>query len=163
MKISITVLASILHVLPHPFGVSPVGGFAVYSGAFGETGRSRFAALIPLAAGLLVTGIYNLTVLAFVAAGMLAATLVARVLLRRRSLARYPIAVFGAASAFYLLSNFAVWLVGYYPPTTAGLVACYIAGLPLLGVALLADAAYAGLFHLLHVAIDRRPGVEAAA
>jgi len=64
-----------------------------------------------------------------------------------------PMALLGEV-AFFLITNFAVWisapLPGNEPPmyamTWAGLSACYLAALPFFGRSLLSTAIYAGLF-----------------
>ncbi|HNE28731.1 MAG TPA: hypothetical protein PKL15_14990 [Saprospiraceae bacterium] len=47
---------------------------------------------------------------------------------------------------FFLLTNFSVWLEsGMYPKTGAGLMSCYIAGLPFLQNTLLGDLFFSGV------------------
>ena len=61
-------------------------------------------------------------------------------------------AVLGATQ-FYLLTNFAVWLGGdgaTYPKTVAGLLQCYVAGLPFYRNMLLGNLLYSGLFFGLY-------------
>jgi len=51
------------------------------------------------------------------------------------------------AIQFFLITNFAVWAasIGNYPKNAGGLVACYLAGLPLLGNTLAGDSFYVAL------------------
>ena len=62
--------------------------------------------------------------------------LIGQVMCRKRSVVRITGAIFLGALQFYLITNFAVWYShtaeprADYPPTLAGLLACYIAGLP---------------------------------
>ena len=64
-----------------------------------------------------------------------------------------PLALLGEA-AFFVITNLAMWLSGLlpgqeapiYPPTFAGLTACYVAALPFFGRSLLSAAIYSGLF-----------------
>ena len=150
-------LATVVHLLPHPFGVSPVGAVALYAGAYGGKRTSWLVPLMPLTIAALLTGFYDPVVMAFVFAGFALSTLAGRWFLgRRRNLSRYGFAVATGASIFFLISNFAIWWVGYYPPTAAGLIQCYVNGLPYLGQAALADAAYCFVLFGLHAAIERR-------
>jgi hypothetical protein len=70
-----------------------------------------------------------------------------------------PVSVlFGAVAGsvqFFLITNFAAWLGdALYPPTFAGLVQCYVAGLPFVRNTLLGDLFYTGvLFGLYHAAV----------
>ncbi len=156
MKKLLVALVSVLHLVPHPFGVSPVGATALYAGAFAP-GRFAWAVpLLPLMLALFVYGFYKPLVMTFVFAGFAASTLAGRWLLRgERTYPRFAGAVALGATIFFLVSNFAIWLAGYYPQTLAGLVQCYVNGLPFLLQAMLADAAYCFVLFGLHALIER--------
>lgn len=157
-------LATVAHLIPHPFGVSSIGATALYSGAYGSKRFSWAVPLIPLFIGHLVSGFYDLTVMAFVYGGFALSTFAGRwFLARERNYKRYGIAVAVGATIFFVVSNFAIWLVGMYPPLMAGLVQCYINGLPFLGQAMLANAAYCFVLFGLHALIERRQATPAFA
>lgn len=157
-------LATVAHLIPHPFGVSSVGATALYAGAYGPKRYSWIVPMMPLFVASLVFGFYNVTVMAFVFGGFALSTFAGRwFLARERNYARYGAAVSLGATIFFLVSNFAVWLVGMYPPTIAGLVQCYVNGLPFLGRAVLADAAYCFVLFGLHALIERRQTAPALA
>lgn len=157
MKAFVIAVASVIHLVPHPFGVSTVGAVAVYGGANSSWKVAWLVPLIPVLIGNLVFGFYDLTVLIFVYAGFALSALAARCILHSvQSGPRYGLAIATGAFLFFLISNFAIWLVGMYPPTTAGLVTCYINGLPYLGTALLADGFYSVLLFGLHRILDRQ-------
>jgi len=150
-------LVTVLHLVPHPFGVSPVGASALYAGAYGGKSTSWMVPLLPLFIAGLIFGFYDPVVMAFVFGGFALSTLAGRWFLRgERKLTHFGGAVVVGATIFFLLSNFSNWLVGYYPPTPGGLLQCYINGLPYLGQAMLADAAYCFVLFGLHNAIERR-------
>ena len=51
---------------------------------------------------------------------------------------------------FFIITNFAVWLVwNFYPKTFDGLILCYLAGLPFLRNTLMSTILYTGFFVLL--------------
>ena len=157
MKKLVIIVATVIHLLPHPFGVSSVGAMALYAGAFGDKRTSWMVPLIPLCLGLIVTGLYEPIVMLFVFAGFALSTFAGRWFLsRKRELWRFGGAVAVGALIFYLLSNFSMWLAGYYPKTLAGLAECYVAGLPFLGQSMLADAAYCFVLFGLHRTLDQR-------
>jgi hypothetical protein len=57
-------------------------------------------------------------------------------------------AAVAAAAFFFLASNFQVWLMGHgtaYPKTLAGLLACYIAGIPFAWNTLFGNLLFSGL------------------
>ncbi len=56
------------------------------------------------------------------------------------------IASVAGPSVFFLISNFAVWLVGgLYPPTFGGLAACFAAALPFYGNSLISGVLFSGI------------------
>lgn len=56
------------------------------------------------------------------------------VLQKRFSVGRLAFACLAAPTAFYIISDFGVWLAyGTYPHTWSGLVACYVAAIPYQG------------------------------
>jgi hypothetical protein len=70
--------------------------------------------------------------------------LLGRLLTRTRSPQRVACVTALGSLQFYLVTNFGTWYTFHgvsYPPTAAGLLACYIAGLPFLGYTLLGDLA----------------------
>ncbi|MGI9271919.1 MAG: DUF6580 family putative transport protein [Woeseiaceae bacterium] len=153
----VLILASIAHLVPHPFGVSSVGATALYAGAYGNKRYSWAIPMIPLLIGNTIFGFYDVRVLVFVYAGFALSTFAGRWLLsKERSYLRFGSAIAIGATIFFLVSNFAIWFVGMYPPTIAGLVQCYINGLPYLGQATIADAAFCFVLFGLHSWIERR-------
>ncbi len=143
-------LATVFHVIPRPFGVSSIGALALYSGAHGRPATAWLVPLVPLTLGCMIFGFYEPLVLAFVYAGFALSAFVGYGLLKsRRSHLRYGGAVAGGALLFYAVSNFGNWLA-FYPRDLAGFTACYINGLPFLGQAMLADAAFSFVLFGLH-------------
>ena len=88
--------------------------------------------------------------MAFVYAGFALSAVIGRLLLaRKRTFTRFGSAVFINALIFYLVSNFPVWIV-YYPNTMAGLVDCYVKGIPYFGYSLVGDSVFTVLIFGLH-------------
>lgn len=147
---------SLMHFLPRPFGATPIGAIALYSGAYGNARTGWATPLVPLFVGDLLIGFYSFTVMAFVYLGFVLSAVTGRLLLsRRRNARRIVLAIVTAAVVFYAVSNLSIWLAGMYPPTIAGLAACYVNGLPYLGIALIADSAYCLLLFGAHALIER--------
>jgi len=157
MRILVIAIATAIHLFPHPFGVSSIGALALYAGAHGPFRTAWLVPFIPLTLAAAVFGPYDVTVMAFVFAGYSAATIAGRWFLKReRGYGRFVGAVTTGAFIFYLVSNFSNWLVGYYPPTVAGLADCYLMGLPYLGQSMFADAAYCFVLFGVHRVLERR-------
>jgi len=141
---SAIVAAAALRLVPHPPNFSPIDAMALFSGAY--LGR-RWVAFAPLAALFLsdlVLGFYHGMATVYATVALIVA--IGWSLSSRRS----PLRIAGAAVAgsvtFFLITNFGMWLFsGFYPLTSAGLAACYVAAIPFFQTTVAADLVYAGL------------------
>lgn len=149
-------LATVIHLVPHPFGVSPVGASAIYAGAYADRRFAWMVPLIPLLVGNLVYGFYEPIVLIFVYAGFMLSSVAGRLLSNKQDVLRLGAASVCGALIFFLVSNYSIWLVGMYPQTSAGLLQCYANGLPYLGAATAANFGFGILLFGAHKIIDGR-------
>ena len=143
--VSLIVLSAVLRILPHPWNLTPVGAMALFSGAMF---RNRWIAfLLPLAslfAGDVFVGFHKLMLAVY--ASFAVSVAIGRWLAENRSVARIGGAVLLGALQFFVVTNFAMWAVGgFYPKTTAGLVNCFVAGVPFFWNTFAGDALYAGV------------------
>jgi len=143
--------------VPHPWGFTPVTAALLYFGARGSRRNmwlplalfttadvviSKFYYHYPLSWDLLLTWAWYAAMLWFGTA------------LRENS---KPLRVFGAALTgsvtFFLVSNFGVWAAyNTYPKTIAGLVTCYVAGIPFFRQGLEGDLLFSAVMFGLPVA-----------
>jgi hypothetical protein len=152
------VAASLFRLIPfgyRPPNCTPVGALGLYAG-----GRLPWwaAPLLPLAimAGtdwLLWTAYGESPYNRWVYASFLVYVVLGRLLAGTNSAWRIGTASVLGSLQFYLITNFGVWYSSHglatamYPPTVAGLAACYVAGLPFLGYTLMGDLGFsAALF-----------------
>jgi hypothetical protein len=135
--------AAILRILPHPWNFTPVGAMALFAGV--KLGRSWKAFLVPLVslfAGDLFIGFHQLTLAVYLSFCL--SVLIGATFRNRQSAGPLSLATLLGATQFFLITNFAIWaLMTTYPRTVSGLMACYIAGIPLFGNTLAGDAFYA--------------------
>jgi hypothetical protein len=142
---SAIVAAAALRLVPHPPNFSPIDAMALFSGAY--LGRRWVAFAAPLSALLLsdlVIGFYHGMATVYATVALIVA--IGWSLSSRRS----PLRIAGAAVAgsvtFFLITNLGMWLFsGFYPLTSAGLAACYVAAIPFFQTTVAADLFYAGL------------------
>jgi hypothetical protein len=138
--------AATLRFLPHPMNFTPVGALALFGGASFRSKRMALALpLVPLIAGDIFIGFHRL--MPYVYASFLVSVAIGFWLRRNRSVGRIGSGVLAGAIQFFLVTNFALWAasIGAYPRTAAGLVACYIAGIPDFWNTLAGDAFYASV------------------
>jgi hypothetical protein len=139
--------ASVVRIVPHPWNFAPVGAMALFGGA--KLGRSWQAFLFPLAAlfcGDIFVGLYSLRLMSIVYFSFVLSVLIGIAFRRSQSPLPLSLATFLGASQFFVITNFAFWAFGTtYQHTFAGLVTCYIAGLPYFCNTLAGDAFYSAL------------------
>lgn len=142
---AMVVLAAALRLAPHPWNFTPVGAIALFSGAMVRDRRLAFLfPVLVMFATDAVIGFNKLSPLVY--ASFLLSVLIGRFLTQKRSVVRIGGATLLGALQFFLITNFGVWaFLNSYPRTGAGLVACYVAGVPFFWNTLASDATYATL------------------
>lgn len=175
----LAIVAGLLRLVPPLWNFTPVGGLSVFSGA---RLRSWHAFALPIAVMFVTDIVLWRTIHAnyplfhyakpFVYGSLLVNVLLGRLLMRTESPWRIGGVTLLASIQFFLVTNFGSWLynsslsVGdrLYTPDAAGLVACYVAGLPFFGGTLLGDLFYTGTLFGLHAWLSRAffPGERVA-
>lgn len=143
--------AALARLIPHPPNFTPVGAMALFGGAC--LADRRLALLVPLAAIFLSDLVIGLHVLIPVVYGSFAVNvLLGRWLRSRRTLVNTAAVALAGAVQFFVVTNFACWLL-WYPHTAEGFAACYVAAIPFFQNTLMGDAVFAtALFGGLAVA-----------
>jgi hypothetical protein len=139
------VLAAALRLAPHPWNFTPVGAIALFSGAMVRDRRLAFLfpGLVMFATDAII-GFNKLSPVVY--ASFLISVLIGRFLNQQRNVLRIGGATLLGALQFFIITNFGVWaFLNSYPRTGAGLLTCYIAGVPLFWNTLAGDAVYATL------------------
>ena len=146
LALAIIALAAALRIAPHPWNFTPVGAMALFSGAIIRNRRLAFLfPILALFAGDIFVGFHKLMPVVY--ASFLVSVAIGFWLRDRRTVGRIGLATLLGAIQFFLITNFAVWAFGLsYPRSSAGLLACYIAGIPFFWNTLAGDAVYAALF-----------------
>ena len=134
-----------LRLLPHPWGFTPVGALALFSGT--QYASKRTALFLPMSVLFLSDCIIGFHVLMPFVYGCFLLTVCLGFWVRRKKKSQRIVLATGINSVlFFLVTNFSVWLYfDTYPQTINGLVACYVAGLPFLLNGLLGDLFYSGI------------------
>ena len=160
--------AAALRLAPHPPNFSPIDAMALFSGAY--LGRRWIAFVAPLAALLLsdlVLGFYHGIATVYGTVALI--VMLGWTLSFRRMPLRVGTAAIASSIIFFVITNFGMWLFsGFYPLTSAGLVACYTAAIPFFQNTVAGDLFYSvllfGGFALAqHLAPQLRTGGPQAA
>jgi len=165
------VLAVLARFIPHLPNFSPVYGALLFGGAHLSKRESLWFPLILLGASdCVLTGLVyhrNIGWMELIQLAAFAAIALVGWTLRRRFTWRgFSAACVAGPSAFYLISNFGVWLGWHsYPPTWEGLIECYVAGIPFYGYSLASTfvfgAALFGMYEFFVTRAEQSPSVKA--
>jgi len=156
--VGLTLLGIAGRVIPHPDNFTPLMAVALFGGA---TLSTRWAYAVPLAALVasdLFLGQAFDAMSAVVYACFVASVGLGHWLGRHRTWTRTGVAALGASLLFYLVTNFAGWLLphGLYPHTLQGLLQTYVMGIPFFGNSIAGDLFWTALLFGLYDAARAR-------
>jgi len=165
----IVTLAVLARFVPHVVNFSPVYGALLFGGAHLKKRDSVWFPVTLLGASdiVLTNFVYHLNIgwmELFQMAAFASIALIGWLLRRRFAVGRFIAACFAGPTAFYLISNFGVWLGWHtYPATWEGLVRCYVAAIPFYGYSLGSSFLFAGvLFGIYEFYLARSAGRQHA-
>ncbi len=144
-------LAIAARITPHIPNIAPVAAPSLFAAFLGRSFIiGAGAALIVMAVSDLFVGVYDWRIQASVYASISLYALMGPWLRQRKSVTLMPaslIAALAGGTAFFLITNFAVWAFGtMYPHTLAGLIENYTLALPFYRATLLGDLLWTGIF-----------------
>jgi hypothetical protein len=141
----LVVLAAFSRLIPHPANFTAVGAMALFGGAYFS--NKKVSVLLPLIALIisdLAIGFHSsmfAVYAAFAFIGMIGWSLNGKL-----SVARVGGTSLLASFAFFLISNFGVWVSGeLYAMNFEGLVQCYVMAIPFFGNQILGDVFFSGV------------------
>jgi hypothetical protein len=149
-------------LLPHPWNFTPLAGALMASGAYLGWRYGLLTALASLVVSDYLLGAYDWRLMVVVYAMALLAVAASSWMRNGNRLARLVLTVFGTSTAFFLATNFAVWLFSaWYPPNISGLLECYSMALPFYRNSLAGDLFYTILFSLMFEVLSAyRPNIN---
>ncbi len=165
LAFTLTVLAAMLRLAPHPPNFTPVGSVALFGGA---RLRGWQAYCVPLLAMLVTDPIRSRMEGSYAAYSwgtlvvygcFVVNVLLGRIFLRHSSkVGRIALVALAGSVQFFLITNFFSWwgAVAFYPQTFAGLLECYVAALPFFGRTILGDLFYSGVLFSVYALLRHR-------
>ncbi len=145
--LGIIIISAVLRLVPHWPNFTPIAAMALFAGTYLK--RKELAFAIPFSAMLisdLILGFHQTMIAVYIGFALIVGI---GILLRHKvNVATILIASVSASVSFYLITNFAVWASGMvgYPMNSAGLIQCYVAGIPFFRIALTGDLFYTMVF-----------------
>jgi len=124
--------------------VNPIVAIALFGGAY--FADKRLAFIVPIFALFISDLIIGLHSTMWAVYGSFALIAVIGMYMKNRiSFVSVPLAAVGSSVLFFVLTNFAVWLTGWYPMTFDGLVTCYTMAIPFFRNSLISDVVFAAV------------------
>ncbi|WP_078124666.1 DUF6580 family putative transport protein [Leptospira alexanderi] len=139
--LSLILIAIASRYFPHPANFTPILAVSLFAGAHFVS--KKLSLLLPVCALFmsdLLIGLHDQMLPVY---GMVLLLVVAGWQLRTSSSAvRIAFWSLGGSAVFFIVTNFYVWLAGYYSYDLNGLVQCYIMAIPFFQNSLLGDMFY---------------------
>lgn len=151
MSYLVVLVAVLTRFIPHMPNLSPMFGALLFGGAYLKRRDAIWypVALLAVSDVVLTRVVYGMRLgwgQSITWLGFAVVALIGYWLRKHKTVGTIGAASLVGPTAFFVISNFGVWLEWrMYPPTLNGLVACYVAAFPFYQNSLLASAAYTGL------------------
>jgi len=130
LAISLIIIGILLRFIPHTANFTPVAAIAIFAGVYLNKKQALIVPLLLMVLSDIFLGMHNVVI--FTWGSFILVTLLG-VWAKNHKTVRAIVSVSIVSSVlFYMITNFGVWAMGWYPHTAKGLLDCYILGLPFL-------------------------------
>ncbi|MFC1645639.1 DUF6580 family putative transport protein [Candidatus Omnitrophota bacterium] len=129
LALILVVTAIIFRFIPHIANFTPILAIALFGGAYLK--NWKYALLLPLVL-MMVTdtflGVHNTII--FTWGSLLLVAGLGMLLRKKKNPLNIALSAFSSAVMFFIITNFGVWIMGWYPRTIDGLISCYTLAIP---------------------------------
>lgn len=153
LAISLIIVGILLRFMPHAVNFTPVAAIALFSGAYL---KRKYAIIVPLALMAIsdvFIGMHNVVI--FTWGSFVLAALMGTFIRKNKSAMRITGMSLAASFVFFVISNFGVWVMGWYPQNMKGLIDCYVMALPFLRDFTVSTLIYSILFFSAYELVAR--------
>jgi len=140
----IILFAVVLRLVPHVPNFAPISGMALFGGVYLNKKYALIAPLLAMFLSDIFLGFHDTMI--FVYGSFLLTGLIGLWLRKHKNTTNVITAVFLSSFLFFLITNFGVWLEGWYPANLSGLVKAYTLAIPFFRNTISGDLFYTGLF-----------------
>jgi hypothetical protein len=144
LAISLIIIGILLRFIPHTANFTPVAAIAIFAGVYLNKKQALIVPLLLMVISDIFLGMHNVVI--FTWGSFVLVTLLgiwAKNLKTFKAVASTSIV---SSVLFYIITNFGVWAMGWYPQNTKGLIDCYVMGLPFLRTFSIATLVYTIVF-----------------
>lgn len=142
--IAVFILGLLSRLIPHVPNFTPVIAIALFSGAYLNKKYSLWVPLSLYVISDLIMGLHE--VVLFTWGSIVLIAVLGLALRKHRTFKNSLLYTLLSAVLFFIITNFGVWLGGWYPHTFQGFIQCYTLAIPFFRVSLIAALCYMTLF-----------------
>jgi hypothetical protein len=145
--ITLTIIGIISRLVPHLPNMTPVGATALFSSAKFGMKKGLIILLLTMLISDVLIGLHPVMWATY--GSFMITILIGWWVQKKYSLSRFMTGTLVSSIIFFIITNFAVWLVphGMYAKTLTGLIHCYIMALPFFRNSLIGDFFYGFMFY----------------
>ena len=140
LAIGLIILGILTRLIPHAPNFSPLAAIALFAGVYLKGKKSFIVPLAIYLASDFIIGFHKTVFFCWGAIAIIA--LLGKSLKQHKTILNTFVYSVASATIFFLITNFGVWLSGYYPQTIAGLKECFIMALPFFRISLVSGLLY---------------------
>tara|TARA_Y100000590_G_scaffold409771_1_gene502242 strand:+ start:972 stop:1472 length:501 start_codon:yes stop_codon:yes gene_type:complete len=149
--IILTLFSVFARLIPHPPNFTPILAIALFAGM---SFKNKYFFCIPLLAMLIsdyFLGYHSSIIWVYIS--ILLIFYLGHLFKQKYTFKNIFILSLTSSLIFFLITNFAVWVIGY-PKSISGFIACYIAALPFFHNTLFSTMFYTFIFHISYRYLD---------
>ena len=144
LAIILVIIGILLRFVPHVDNFTPVAAIALFAGVYLNRKQALIVPLLLMVISDIFLGMHNVVI--FTWSSFILATFLGRALKNQKNFLGIVSGAVLSSVLFYVITNFGVWAMGWYPRDAQGLLNCYIMGLPFLRNFSLATLLYTVVF-----------------
>lgn len=154
LAISLIIIGILLRFIPHTANFTPVAAIAIFAGVYLNKKQALIVPLLLMVLSDVFLGMHNVVLFTW---GSFVLVTFLGIWAKNHKTFKVIVSTSVVSSVlFYVITNFGVWAMGWYPQTVKGLLDCYILGLPFLRNFTVATLVYTVLFFGAYELIARR-------
>jgi hypothetical protein len=154
LAISLIIIGILLRFIPHTANFTPVAAIAIFAGVYLNKKQALIVPLLLMVLSDVFLGMHN--VVLFTWGSFILVTYLGIWARNHKTFKVIASTSVISSVLFYLITNFGVWAMGWYPQTVKGLLDCYVLGLPFLRTFMVATLVYTVVFFGAYELIARR-------
>lgn len=144
LAISLILIGILLRFIPHAANFTPVAAIALFAGVYLNKRQALIVPLLLMVISDIFLGMHNVVI--FTWGSFILVTLLGFWAKKHKSIKGIVSTSIISSILFYIITNFGVWAMGWYPQNLKGLTDCYILGLPFLRVFSVSTLLYTVVF-----------------